>query len=367
VPSATPTPVALAIRNSEFQAGRIFSPDAIMALRPSLAPIMWPWVAVARRAEQHGLRLCTADQVDDPRRTLLIAYDWPPQTEHLLAAGARPAMLTTLEPPVIAWRLYADLPRLSARFPHALVFRGAANRLAPGCAFHELRFPLPPEPQAAPPPPWAGRPGYLAMVNSNKVLVRSPRRFFDRPREFSLKRELAAWRFPAIGRDLYGERLRAIRFFATRPGFDLYGEGWSDRHPAVDPRTHALAQRAWRGSVPDKHALLRGYRFALVIENCRFPGYVSEKLFECLRAGAIPVYLGAPDVERYVPRDAFVDLGRFAGYEALDDYLRALAPAAAEGYLEAGAAYLCSAAYAEFSGESFARQIVDVLLRVKGG
>ena len=290
--------VALAIRNDEFQDGRILDPVAIAALRESLQPVALPWVAVRQRAHERGLTLLTADQVarqdggGDLRSVRVIAYDWSPAAQALLAQGARPALLTTLEPPVIAWSFYATLPTTSRRFPHALVFAGARARLAPGCLFHELRYPLAPVAGPGAPRPWLDRPGYLVMVNSNKAIVRALARLFDRPRELSFKR------------------------------------------------------------------LLAGYRFALTFENARFPGYVSEKLFDALRAGCIPVYDGAPDVDRYVPPEAFVDARRFASYAILDAFLRAMPRSTAEQYLEAGKAYLASAAYESFSAAAFARQIV---------
>ncbi len=354
--------IALAIRNEEFQQGRIFDLDAIDAMRDSLRPIALPWVTVAAEARRRGVRLVTADQVGaDASGVRLLAYDWPPAAAALVARRAKPMVLTTLEPPVIAWSFYADLPRLSAGVAHGLVFRGAQARLAPGCAFHELRYPQAPRP-AGPPLAWGERSGFLAMINSNKAIVRSPLRAFDRPRELSLKREAAAWRFRPIGRELYSERLRAIRWFARSRDFDLFGEGWERRHPQVDRATHADARRAYRGVTSDKLATLGRYRFALAFENARFDGYVSEKLFDCLYAGAIPVYLGAPDIARYVPSDAFVDARRFAGCAALESYLRSLSPAAAEHYLAAARAFLDSTAFESFSAERFAEQILDLCL-----
>jgi hypothetical protein len=268
-------------------------------------------------------------------------------------------VLTTLEPPVIAWSFYASLPQLSAGFAHGLVFHGARARLAPDCAFRELRYPQAPRP-IGPPPAWGERGGFLAMINSNKAIVRSPWRAFDRPRELSLKREVAAWRYRPIGRELYSERLRAIRWFARSSGFDLFGEGWERRHPQVDRAAHADAVRAYRGLTSDKLATLRRYRFALAFENARFDGYVSEKLFDCLYAGTIPVYLGAPDIARHVAPDAFIDARRFAGYGALESHLRSISPTSAEHHLAAARAFLDSPAFELFLAERFASEILDL-------
>jgi hypothetical protein len=200
------------------------------------------------------------------------------------------------------------------------------------------------------------------MINSNKAIVRSPARWLDRPREVSLKRAVAAVRHEAIRRDRYRERLAAIDAYADRADVDVFGEGWDRRHPAVSPRQHARLLKAVRGPVGDKLPVLGGYRFVLVIENTRFPGYVSEKLFDALYAGAVPVYDGAPDIDRYVPRDAFIDRRAFACYAELEQFLRGLTPPEARSYLDAGQAFLRSAAFEPFCADRFARELLDTLL-----
>jgi hypothetical protein len=52
----------------------------------------------------------------------------------------------------------------------------------------------------------------------------------------------------------------------------------------------------YMGSPEDKQAIMRESKFALVIENS--DTYVSEKLFDALIAGSIPVYFG-PDLSNY--------------------------------------------------------------------
>lgn len=41
------------------------------------------------------------------------------------------------------------------------------------------------------------------------------------------------------------------------------------------------------------------YRFSVVIENSREPGYFTEKLVDSLLCGSVPIYWGAPDIDRY--------------------------------------------------------------------
>ena len=49
--------------------------------------------------------------------------------------------------------------------------------------------------------------------------------------------------------------------------------------------------------------VLKQYLFDLVIENYIKEDYVTCKVYQALYAGAIPVYLGAPNVEQVLPCD----------------------------------------------------------------
>jgi hypothetical protein len=64
---------------------------------------------------------------------------------------------------------------------------------------------------------------------------------------------------------------------------DVFGGGWPNN------------QITWRGICGSKIDVLRRYRHALVMENQRQPGYFTEKLLDAFRAGAVPIYWGAPD------------------------------------------------------------------------
>jgi hypothetical protein len=360
---------ALATRNTEFYANRVFDPDAIGEMRRSLEPMASPWVNVHSAGLERGIRMITADRVEaqriDPREVLVVAYDWTPDAERLIGLGARPAALVSFEPPVIAWWLYYHLEKVSARFPHTFLFEGARERVAPTTWFHPLFFP-----QRCPPPRPTGRPWparrFLAMINSNKALPRTRdlARWLDRPREVSLRRAVASFRYRPLARERYRARLRAIEAFSGLDDFDLYGEGWERRHPAVEPGLQAAAHRVYRGTVADKLALLARYRFALVYENTRFPGYVSEKLFDCFFARCIPVYSGAPDVAQYVPPSAFIDVRQFPSFPELERFLRRLTEEDAKRYVDAAHAFLISPAFEAWCAERFARDLVDALVHV---
>jgi hypothetical protein len=135
--------------------------------------------------------------------------------------------------------------------------------------------------------------------------------------------------------ELYGERLKAIRHLGAFPGFDLYGHGWDHvpRHPFYMHYAKYVA-RAWRGRAENKMRLMSQYRFAICYENSAYPGYVSEKIFDCLAAGCIPVYLGAPDIASIVPEGCFIDKRKFGTYEELHQHLVSLSEADCARYRE---------------------------------
>jgi len=49
----------------------------------------------------------------------------------------------------------------------------------------------------------------------------------------------------------------------------------------------------------DKADGLASYRYSVVIENSREPGYFTEKLIDALLLNTVPIYWGAPDITKY--------------------------------------------------------------------
>lgn len=119
----------------------------------------------------------------------------------------------------------------------------------------------------------------------------------------------------------------------------VFGQGWdaaAARHPGVK-LGHALHRsRDPRHSVD----IMQDFTFAVIVENCDAEGYVSEKLFNALMAGAIPLHYGggvpaALDVPKGVQRGVYLDVRRLAGASCppeavsrvLRDFLRGLTDA----------------------------------------
>jgi len=185
--------------------------------------------------------------------------------------------------------------------------------------------------------------------------------------------------------ELYTERMRAVDYFGRTGDIDLYGIGWdkaSERmghtrmpytlrlmqiaagnwwdkiHP--DPLLVA-ARKVFRGELETKWETLASYDFVLCIENNYLPGWLTEKLFDNLRVGTIPIYWGATDIASLVPADCYIDMRAFAGYPELKAYLKSLDRKQIQAHREAGRAFLESPAFEPFSKETFAGIFRDML------
>lgn len=80
-----------------------------------------------------------------------------------------------------------------------------------------------------------------------------------------------------------------------------------------------------RRSARSKPHLLRAHAFALAAENSRADDYVTEKVYDALAAGALPVYFGARNFAEFVPNGSVIDGRRFRTPRRLMRYLAYLA------------------------------------------
>ena len=61
-------------------------------------------------------------------------------------------------------------------------------------------------------------------------------------------------------------------------------------------------------SIPDKFDILRKYKYAIVIENCKYPDYWTEKIGDCFLASCYPIYHGCPNIEEFFPEGSFTEV-----------------------------------------------------------
>ena len=150
--------------------------------------------------------------------------------------------------------------------------------------------------------------------------------------------------------NLYQKRKELINFFEQffPDRLDLYGSGWDAR------------LNIYKGIVPNKKACLQHYKFAIAYENTgNMAGYITEKIFDCMSAGAVPIYWGAQNITDYIPKNCFIDARDFATIDALYNYLDAMQKDEYMQFCDAIKAFLVSSQAQLFSHDNFVRNMVQ--------
>lgn len=229
-----------------------------------------------------------------------------------------------MEPPVTAPRLYRALPELTAAFErvyvHNTVGDGYSLKGVDQSRLHKFCWPQPHMHVLEPYWSNTARQNRIVVINGNHL----PRSFCG---------------------ELYSKRIEAMASLAKDGLVDLYGRGWEkwwspkSMWPAYWKNRKALIS-IHRGSCRSKIETLSQYRFCLCFENMAMKGYVTEKIFDCLYAGTIPLYLGAKDIEDLIPSDAYVDCRRFGSWNEMRDAAMKMTAQEIQAMREAGRAFL---------------------------
>ena len=57
----------------------------------------------------------------------------------------------------------------------------------------------------------------------------------------------------------------------------------------------------------DKIHFLKDYMFSITIENIKSDYYFTEKLFDCLLSGVVPIYYGCPSINKFFDEKGFIN------------------------------------------------------------
>jgi len=173
-------------------------------------------------------------------------------------------------------------------------------------------------------------------------------------------------------RELYSARLDIIKWFEDNvpQKFDLYGFGWDKKYyknkimqkinnrVPIMLRTSKAFYKSYRGSVDSKNKIYARYKYAICYENAEcIQGYITEKIFDCMIAGCIPVYRGAPNVEKYISKDCFVNGNNFISIADMYKYLNGISEKEYNNYRNNILEFLHSEKAKVFSAETFVKTI----------
>jgi hypothetical protein len=335
--------------------------------------ILAPYVYLRSLMEAQGVAVHTADLLDTHGSSgATNLYVSTGTTKRFRSMAGRDDVILSaffvFECPVVARGMFARLPEASGLFRRMFAFndgRSLTPFLTSPVSFEPIRYTYPFDGVDEQAWSWPER-DFLTMINANKAL-------------------------PPSQDELYSERLRAIEYFARSDDLDLYGVGWDGPAYRVgrgawipgtlrrwarniegawhnvrpDPLLVA-ARTAWKGPIDSKLDVLSHYRFSICIENQELEGWVTEKALDCMRAGCVPVYRGAPDVERWIPSECFIDMRAFDGYAELHSYLRSVSERELHAYREAGREFFNSDHFTPFSKATFAEVFVRILAEDAG-
>ncbi|VXD16063.1 hypothetical protein PL8927_520005 [Planktothrix serta PCC 8927] len=114
--------------------------------------------------------------------------------------------------------------------------------------------------------------------------------------------------------------LNALRCEIALTGYylgkvDIYGQGWGERVSLEDSREGDWTMR--------KFEILQDYHFNLCLENTIAPYYCTEKIWDAIIAGCLPIYYGGKHSTIYedFPPNSFIDYCQFDSPVELFNYI----------------------------------------------
>ena len=330
---------------------------------------------LAKLAKKENIDIATADialsNISDgrwkPNDCFLIMDADNPQGLELIRLGCKPKILSCFESPIFAWPFYDMLSQLAPKFEHRILFRGAFEKFHTNHGQnHPARFPIFHRNVKFTIKPWKERKN-VVLVAANKHWKKKAHFSLKPAKYFKWRREKNSPTLKdTIHNELQTKRLEIIELFALQNKIDIFGRQWQNlsKLPSQwQKRLSPVIRRLNPQPCEDKIETMSSYKFAVCFENVAYPGYVTEKIIDCLVAGAIPLYLGAPDITDFVPQDAFINVRNFDDFQHLDEYMQNIDSQTAMKIINAGRNFLSSSAGQKHSFEGFAQFLFELLKR----
>ena len=174
-------------------------------------------------------------------------------------------------------------------------------------------------------------------------------------------------------KDLYFKRFEIIDFMEKyENSFKLYGMDWNlpfKRSGNIGRTINFLNKtfriksklKNYKGVIKDKSDILKKTKFSFCIENNSINGYISDPIFDSFSNGCIPIYLGAPNVNKYIPENTFIDLRRFDNIDSLFTHINSMSEKKIEEFQLNINKFINSDKIKYFNEEKFANIIINHL------
>lgn len=269
-----------------------------------------PFARLREHLMKQGVAVHTADKLRDGSERRELNHYWSLGAlkgceDFMGDASVRLRGFILMEPPLVQPGMYEALPRLTTLFEEVYLHNTIGDGYAlDGVAQERLRKLHWPQP-------------YGDVLEE----------FWNRKQRFNKLAAIAGNHNPGFYKpELYSERIKAIAELSERQGIDLFGRGWDrwwSRQSCWWPywRYRRAIMSNYYGSCNSKWETLSRYRFSLCFENMPMMGYLTEKIFDCLYAGTVPVYWGAPDIDALIPSESFIDMRNFCTYDEMFNHI----------------------------------------------
>lgn len=278
-------------------------------------------------------------------KVLLISQLANPRTARIIAHPfVTPLVLTCQESPYIATKFYLNVRRISSQFKYSMLFSGMKKHTSKDTVFVEMHFPIADSEK--------DKSIDIPFEKKKNIILVAGNKGADN----FIKTMILKLYYGFTVKLIYPIRKKIVSELAEAGAITIYGRGWDNEDsPAI--------RKAYQGLIPatEKLSVMRGYKYALCLENCQFEGYITEKIFDALNAGIVPIYLGAPDIKKYLPDDIYIDMNAFSSTEALLDRLENINAIEYAKYKDRINDYLGSREYSQFKDEKFIKTTLGII------
>lgn len=298
--------------------------DGMQAETSIVPELILPFEGVKSRCREIGVEFITFDQVKEGMDILAaFFFDSPP-----------------VDDPLLKMWVHRNVPHLFLMISENLFLQ--PNKTYAGVApfadkifSYEMR------------PPFPEKTVRLRYPVDNDALKIRGETYEKRPWKVGA---ICSPKFKDMPGELYSKRYHYAQTFLDAFGedFALWGHGWP--HGSMGPLECGL---------DIKHQTYSRCEFALVLENCRsIPGYITEKVFNALIAGCIPIYEYCDTAEGAdIPADCFVNAKNFLHPMECVEFINAMTDAERQAMKDAGARFLGSKEAAEYSVGNYVETI----------
>lgn len=199
----------------------------------------------------------------------------------------------------------------------------------------------------------------------------------DKKKKFVM---IAKNKFSHHTNELYTKRVGIINWFKINQPelFDLYGVGWDqfifkkypltflNRFPLIGKQINLMLGIKYPffiEGLKSKFDVLSKYVFCFCYENIgEIDGYITEKIIDCFNSGTIPIYLGARNINQFIPSNTFIDVRDFKSLDEMMVFLFNLNEIQINDYLDNIFRYMSSDKSLTFDSKFNAKLIADQIL-----